>query len=164
MPAGQHGSSSAGLSFMSTQRRENRFSPAAIFRRLALRFRRRITQRSEQTKAARPLPVPPTSTALADGRTAPPQLTVRSATNSLHTDQAFAPIAWKVSRSGSPPLALARCSASFPPASVRPFRLVSSIPPCLESLHAASPQAPAALSRRAERYDGKRDLHFLNAA
>ena len=160
MPAGQHGSSAAGLSFMSTQRRENRFSPLAILRRLALRFRRQFTQRSEQSIAA----MPRTSTVLVGGRTPPPRFAVRSATNSLHTDQASTPIVWKDSRSGSPPLAFARCSASFPPASVRPFRLLSSIPPRLESLHAASPQAPAGSPRRAERYDGKRDLHFLHAA
>lgn len=45
----------------------------------------------------------------------------------------------------------------------------SSLPPIpfptgLTRLHWTLPQAPAAHQRRAERYDGKRDLYFLHAA
>ena len=65
-------------------------------------------------------------------------------------------------RFGSPPLRqaaagrpLLKSSSDFPP---------DPSPAVLARLHPALPRVPAAMRRRTERYDGKRDLHFQHAA
>lgn len=94
------------------------------------------------------------------------------ATKFLQTDQTPGQLVRstiKTERTGSPPpleahRLLLRVGAFGIPVSPR-----SSLPPIpfpsgLSRLPLTLPQAPAADQRRAERYDGKRDLYFLHAA
>ena len=69
-------------------------------------------------------------------------------------------------RVSPPPLGLHRpwLGALGVPTSPRSFPPPIPSPSGLTRLHWTLPQAPAADQRRAERYDGKRDLHFLHAA
>jgi hypothetical protein len=88
-------------------------------------------------------------------------------TTFLQADQPpgqFVQPAFEAELPGSPPGSACRFAASSQPAFPR-----SSLPPIpflsgLARFHLTLPQAPAAYRRRAERYDGKRDLYFLNAA
>ena len=98
--------------------------------------------------------------------------TEQLATKFLHADlligQLVRPL-FMAERIASPPPRGAFCTglhfgsfgASISPRSSRPPIPYSSGP---TRLHLTLPQAPAADQRRAERYDGKRDLYFLNAA
>jgi hypothetical protein len=68
-------------------------------------------------------------------------------------------------RVSPPPLAVhPRLGAHGVPISPRSFLPPIPFPSGLTRLHWTLPQAPAADQRRAERYDGKRDLYFLHAA
>ena len=96
------------------------------------------------------------------GQTAPPGERARLATNSLQVGRRFERPernAIPDDSRGAPRRASSRISHS---SRSSPSHIVSSSSVSL--FHFARPQIPAAMSRRAERYDGKRDLHFLNAA
>jgi hypothetical protein len=103
--------------------------------------------------------------AMAAGRTAPPEVPAKSATNSLPSDhrnkQPVRLVFFDV-RVGSAPLGKAsiqRLKLERPPGYPR----IPSFADHARS-HATLPRVPAALSCRTERYDGKRDLHLQHAA
>lgn len=137
---------------MSTQRRE------AHWQRIGCGSRAGLLERFGSA------PVTRFSRATASGRTARPDTSAKAATNSLLKDHPLVWLVRKDARHGSPPLWTGRHENAGPPAEDRSSRSLLSVLSGFARLHLPLPQAPAALSRRAERYDGKRDLHFLNAA
>ena len=165
---------------MSTQKRASRYPPATETCRMGPRFRRQrmsCTERAGGWGNLLATPFARYGCASAGGGTAPLLLTLWSigvwlATKFLQADLPIGQMvqpAFKAERSGSPP-PLGACRPSIWlgafGASVSPR---SSLPPIpfpsgYSCLHLALPQAPAAYQRRAERYDGKRDLYFLHAA
>lgn len=100
--------------------------------------------------------------ALARVGTAPPHTAAWLATNSLQSDHLLAQRVRFVEqdiRRGSPPIRKPTRTAGFRsshPLTPTPSVLVSVLPSC--------PNNPAGQCRWTERYDGKRDLHFINAA
>jgi hypothetical protein len=153
------------IGFMSTQRREDRNSSATTIRRRGFWSRLWLaTCKDRVCSLGSTTPTPPARNlhAIATGRTAPPvMLPTSEATNSLPSDyQSQQPA--RLLRLYSPPpgKAIARRPLLerprvYPPT---PLSAVSAF------LHPALPRVPAALCRRTERYDGKRDLHFKHAA
>ena len=165
---------------MSTQKRENRYLPATETRRLRLRVRwQRLicTERAGGRGTIVPTPFARYSCAGGSGGTAPLltafwSLWVRLATKFLRADISIGQLvqpAFSTERTVSPPpfgacrpqiWHGARGASVFPRSSHPPIPFPSG-PTCL---HLTLPQSPAAYKRRAERYDGKRDLYFLHAA
>jgi hypothetical protein len=137
---------------MSTQRRE------AHWQRIGCGSRAGLLERFCSA------PVTRFSRASASGRTARPDTPATAATNSLLKDPPLVRLVRLDARRGSPPLWTNRHENAGPPAVDRSSRSLLSVLSGFARLHPALPQAPAAFSRRAERYDGKRDMHFLNAA
>jgi len=138
---------------MSTQRREFRWRRTRSTRRLGA---------LEQVGSA---PIAALGSVTACGGTAPPALPARLATNSLPLDDRwFHSVQLVRFLRGSPPFWVGSRLVAAVPAlagfSLPPIPLAS----CLALLHPALPQFPAAKRRRAERYDGKRDLHLQHAA
>jgi hypothetical protein len=89
------------------------------------------------------------------------------ATNSLPLGHCTTqPVRQEICRTShsSPPIRAARCGSDGTPATRRSSLPLTPAPSVLERLHPSLPQTPAGQCRRTERYDGKRDLHFLNAA
>ena len=158
-----------GIGFMSTQKRASRFSSWARKCRTGETRRHRRqpwngTDRAEAWGSVNPALV--ARNAHGGGKTATYLSTVWSiwfwmATNFLLEDQPLGlsvrPAA-EVELPGSPPF---RFAASGLPAS--PGHPAIPIPSSRVSLHPALPQAPARI-RRAERYDGQRNLHILHTA
>ena len=137
---------------MSSQRRENRWQ------------RRTCAERAEVRSWLLLVTVQRPARAGASGGTAPPENTARWVTNSLHTDYRLEQRVWQIVRHNAPPF---RAGGLATPGQKALRRLSLShipTPPGLASFHSASPQAPAAQNRRAERYDGKGNLYLLNAA
>ena len=100
----------------------------------------------------------------ASGGTAPPVALARLATNSLQSDHFIEQLVRQDIRRGLPPPGAGSRAVTSVPATRRSSLSPISIPPGFSSFHPASPQAPAGNPRWAERYDGKRDLHFQHAA
>lgn len=98
------------------------------------------------------------------GRTARPEFPATQATNSLHQDHPLVRCVRPDARRGSPPLLNRRHDDTGTSAGSRSSRPLLSVLSGSVPLPPALPQAPVAKSHRAERYDGKRDLHFLHAA
>ena len=153
---------------MSTQRREVRSTLATKIVRLAERLGSWLARRKDRVESSEiysPRPSTRNFPALAAGRTAPPEISDRVATSPLRSDQhnqQLIRIAPRDIRLGSPPSGQAssrrfpwRCSPGD-----RPIHILA----VTSRFHRAVPWAPAALRRRTERYDGKRDLHFQHAA
>jgi len=137
---------------MSTQRRENRWQ------------RTGCTKRSAALEKSFPAPVVQQVRALANGGTAPPQLGTRVATISLYLDYRFVSVVCRDIRRGSPPLgAGCRTIISSKTTHGLSLRHIPS-PSGTARLHLTSSQDPAGYRRRAERYDGKRDLYLQHAA
>lgn len=164
------------IGFMSTQKRDSRSTPATNPCRPGPRHCRQRQAKTERagdwSSMARQV------CAYAGKVTAPLGSTLWSiwawaATTFLQADQLpghFAQPHFGAELSGSPPMPECpprrahRLAALGTPASPR-----SSLPPIpfpsgFARLHRNLPQAPAADRRRAERYDGQRDLYFLHAA
>jgi hypothetical protein len=154
---------------MSTQRRKERFSLATKVSRLRARLRswhagwknRAVGMGNEfPCFTARNL------NAHAMSATAPLESSASAATNSLQTDhryqQAIRPVHLPPGiRLGSPPLGEASVQR---PSCQRSPGYPLHLPADCSRFHRSLPWAPAALCRRTERYDGKRDLHFKHAA
>jgi len=153
------------IGFMSTQRRENRWQ------------RTSCTERAEAPGV--PTPSPRYGRAVASGRTAPPTSSARFhptdqdpsmgaperlATNSLQSDHRTGQLVWQDVRRSSPPQGAGNCAVTSTPATHRSSSKHIPILPGLARIHFTLPQAPAGRRHRAERYDGKRDLHLLYAA
>jgi hypothetical protein len=148
---------------MSTQRREVRSTLAAMICRLVARLGSRLLRsmgRASRAEVGFSCSPAEDLARDAENRTAPPAVPVRVATNSLQWNQRN-PLPARLCL-GSPPSVDA---AQLQP---KPLRSLSCLPihlPAVSSrFHRALPWAPAAVCRRTERYDGKRDLHFQHAA
>ncbi len=178
------------VGFMSTQKRENRSSSATNTGRRDFRCRwQPIT--GTQSASSGDLPTPSGIMRLlcasANGVTAPllsilwsmwawfhssdrdqsPGTPFRTATNFLQSDRPLRQLvqpAFRAGRRGSPPFGVG-CRAAFETlASPRSSFLFVPFPSGLERFHLSLPQFPAGYRRRAERYDGKRDMYFQHAA
>jgi hypothetical protein len=157
-----------GIGFMSTQKRVSRFTSAARISRSRETSRRRQpwngTDRAGAWGSVSPALLP--RNAHGGGITAPHLSIIWSiwfwmATNFLLEDKPIRLSVRPASQAelpGSPPF---RSTVSGQPAS--PGHPAIPFPTSHVSLHPALPQAPANI-RRAERYDGQRNLHFLHAA
>jgi hypothetical protein len=160
---------------MSTQRRENGSPPAT---KTCRRGPRERWQRTCCTECANGLGhrwllfITWFARALARVGTAPPpEVTwlpiAWTATNSLQSDYRTTQLVRqdfrRTSRS-SPPFGAARSAIIGTPATRRSSLPLIPSPSALVSVHPSSPNNPAGKCRWTERYDGKRDLHFLNAA
>jgi hypothetical protein len=91
----------------------------------------------------------------------------RLATNSLQSGHRFTqPVRQEISRPSpsSPPTRAARSAIAGTPATCRSSLRLNPAPSVLVRLHPSLALIPAGQCRWTERYDGKRDLHFLNAA
>lgn len=139
--------SPAGLGSMSTQRRETRWQCNGYESRQELREPSGFAPDSRLCRAA------------ANGGTARPDGSATQATNSLQKDHPLVRLALPGGHGGSPPLWTGRYTYAR-----RSSLSLLSVLTGSSRLPLAMPQAPAALSRRAERYDGKRDLYFFHAA
>jgi hypothetical protein len=160
---------------MSTQKRASRGIPATRNCREDLRHCRQRLSCTDRA-GARP-PIARYDCAVASRVTAPLRsafwsIWARMATAFLQADQLpgqFARPSFAAELSGSPPLSACRSTARRFAVSGGPASPRSSLPPIpfpsgLARLHRNLPQDPAAYRRRAERYDGQRDLYFLHAA
>ncbi len=148
------------VGFMSTQKRENRWQHTSC------------TERTQVGSFPLPSPIVRYVCAVADGGTAPLlsifwSAMVWLATNFLQSDypiRQLVPPVTKAQHRGSPPPQVGRLAVLGIQASPR-----SSLPHISRlsgfvQLHRPLPQAPYGKCRRAERYDGKRDLYFQHAA
>jgi hypothetical protein len=157
-----------GIGFMSTQKRASRSSPATRMCRPRgdCRGHQESIHRAGATGSVSPALLARKLGAGSGGATAPYLSIVWSiwfwmATNFLLEDKPLRlPVrpALEAERPGSPPF---RSPVFGLPAS--PGHPAIPVPPTPASLHPRLPQAPATI-RRAERYDGQRNLHFLHAA
>jgi hypothetical protein len=130
------------------------------------------TERAGEGSASGSLAIARHVRAIAGGATAPLVSIVWSAwawmaTNFLRWDfllrQLVAP-ARKARLSGFPPPRVSRRRAFSKPVSPRSSIPHIPLPIGLACLHRILPQAPAGNHRRAERYDGQRDMYFQHAA
>src|ERR1700691_1056902 len=90
-----------------------------------------------------------------------------SATNSLQSGHRFTqPVRQEICRPSpsSPPTRAARSAIAGAPATCRSSLPLTPAPSVLVHVHPSLVHIPAGKCRWTERYDGKRDLHFLNAA
>jgi hypothetical protein len=109
--------------------------------------------------------------AIATVGTAPPQEasslpTAWTATDSLQSDHTSKFVRQDLRRTSrsSPPLGAGRYAITGIPVTRRSSLRLTPPPSELLSILPPSPYHPAGQCRWTERYDGKRDLHFLNAA
>ena len=130
----------------------------------AHRQRTASESRAEAPEHSGSAPVSRFGFAAALGQTARPESPATVATISLLKDHPLVQRVRQDVRSGSPPLWTVRHDIAALSVGRRSSRSLLSVLSGFARLHRPLPQAPAALSRRAERYDGKRDLHFLHAA
>lgn len=130
----------------------------------AHRQRTASQSRAEAPEPFRSAPLTRFGGATAFGLTARPDIPTKLATNSLFKDHPLVRRLHSDVRRGSPPLWISRHENARPLQGRRSSRSLPSILSGFARLPLSVPQAPAALSRRAERYDGKRDLHLLHAA
>ncbi len=137
---------------MSSQRRETRWQ------------RTSCTERAEAWSGSLRVTGARQGGAIANGTTAPPEPPASWVTDSLHKDRPIEQLVGQDDRCGTPPSRAGSRAAVGTPANRRSSLPHIPIPPGLASFHPASPQAPAAYSRRAERYDGKGNLYLLYAA
>lgn len=162
---------------MSTQKREHGITPATTIRRQGSRCRSQLTKSTDRAGVGCfPLPaqIARYVCAAAKGPTAPLVSILWStlawvATKFLHTDhhigQLVRPVL-KADRRGSPPLRVQRRAALGKQASPRSSIPHIPYPSGLAHSHPTLPYAPITRlnGRRAERYDGKRDMYFQHAA
>jgi hypothetical protein len=153
---------------MSTQRREVRTTLAATICRMVARLGSRLlgsTGRAERGKVAFLSSPTQKLAASAENRTAPPEIPVRAATNSLrldHRNQQPAGLCPARPFFGSPAPDSTTVKWTNPQSSLSCPTI--HFPALSPRFRRTLPWAPAALCRRTERYDGKRDLHFQHAA
>jgi len=175
---------------MSTQRRENHSTPATKTHRWGPRNRWQRRSCMERRRGPGQIWLAFLAwfvRAIARVGTAPPQAIFRMPATWLHpSDGDLSPGApeWLATNSlqlghrttqlvrqeicrpshSSPPIRAGRHATNGTPATRRSSRPLTPSPSVLERLHSTLPPLPAGKCRWTERYDGKRDLHFLNAA
>ncbi len=154
------------IGFMSTQRREDRSQRTSCMGRagvLGIAFSAPIARHDR---------------ASASGGTAPPGIPVydtsdedlspgtpgRAATISLQSDNRIVQSVLQYLRLGSPPSRAGLGAETGTPASHGSSLPHIPHPSGLARLHPTLPQVPAGRRRRAERYDGKRNLYLQHAA
>ena len=162
--------------FMSTQKREHGITPATKTRRQGPRCRSQLTKCTDRAGVGCiPLPaqIARYVCAAAKGRTAPLVSILWSAlawmaTKFLHSDHHIGRLVrpvLKADRRGSPPPWVWLRAALGKQASPRSSIPHIPSPSGFARIHLPlPPQAPDGLRRRAERYDGKRDMYFQHAA
>ena len=164
------------VGFMSKQKRENRTTPATKTCRRGLRYHLQhvsCTERAGARDDSSPAHIARFVCAVAGGGTAPLWSTFWSAiawlaTKFLQSDylirQLVRPVL-KADRRGSPPPWVRLRAALGKQASPRSSIPHIPYPSGFARIHLPlPPQAPDGLRRRAERYDGKRDMYFQHAA
>lgn len=172
---------------MSTQRRENRSTPATTTCRRGPRYRRQRTRCAESDGASRLEGLASSAwydRAAANGGTARPIISAcfdpsdqswspgwkRLATNSLQLDYRMVRLVWlgvhdfRHGTRSSPPLGVGRSVDPGTPATHRLFLSFTPSPSGFARIHPSSPFDPAGQCRWTERYDGKRNMHFQHAA
>jgi hypothetical protein len=159
---------------MSTQRRENGSTPATKTCRRGPRGRwqRYCTECTRETGRIWLILLGWFVRAVATVGTAPLQIITRLsaswlATKSLQSGHRFTqPVRQEICRPSpsSPPNRAARRAIAGAPATCRSSLRLNPAPSVLERLHPFLAYIPAGKCRWTERYDGKRDLYFLNAA
>jgi hypothetical protein len=159
---------------MSTQRRENGSTPATKTCRRGPRNRwqRYCTECTRETGRIWLILLGWFVRAVATVGTAPTPSSEglrasRSATNSLQSGHRFTqPVRQEICRPSpsSPPTRAARSAIAGAPATRRSSLPLNPAPSVLVCLHPFLAYIPAGKCRWTERYDGKRDLYFLNAA
>ena len=150
------------IGFMSTQRRENRSTPATNTCRRGPRYRWQRTSCTERAEAPGvPTPSPRNGRADASGRTAPPKDRIGMATNSLQSDRRTGQLVWQDVRRSSPPRGAGNCAVTSTPATHRSSSKHIPIPPGLAHFHFTLPQAPVGRRHRAESHPivGDREFH-----
>jgi hypothetical protein len=153
-------SSPAGQGFMSTQRQEGRWQ------------RLSCTEHAKGSSQIWLLFLAWFARVIATVGTAPPHAgtwlqAVRLATIPLQSGHRFTqPDRQEIRRPSrsSPPTRAARSAIAGAPATCRSSLQLNPAPPVLVRLHPSLSNFPAGKCRWTERYDGKRDLYFLNAA
>lgn len=140
------------IGFMSRQRRDTRRQLAGS------------TYREGVRGLLCPVPLTQVPRAASGGPTARPRCSVQLATDSLHKHHRFVPLVRQDIRRGRPPLWTSHRGNSGTPAPHRCSPSLLSVLSGSARLHSSLPQAPAGLSRWAERHDGKGNLHFKHAA
>jgi len=160
------------IGFMSTQRRESRWRRTSCTERRnsGWSFAPDGVQREDPGRATIPTPASRRGRANASGGTAPPGIPARLATNSLHSGCRIVQLVQSVRvvpvdlHGGSPPFGASRGTASgSAPSHGSSLPLIPS-PSGFVRFHPSLPRVPAGRRRRAERYDGKRDMHLQHAA
>lgn len=130
----------------------------------AHRQRTASQSRAEAPEHSGSAPVTRFGFAAALGQTARLEVPAMLATNSLLKDHLLVQRVRQDVRSARPPLWTGRHEIAAPPMGRRSSLSLLSVLSGSACFHRSLPQAPSALSCRAERSDGKRDLHFLYAA
>ena len=171
----------AGQGFMSTQRRENGFTPATKtcrrgprnrWRRMSCTGRAGVLKVAFEDLAAR------YARADASGGTAPsgvliddpsdlnlsPGTPARLATISLQSDYRIVKLVLQGLRDGSPPFGCGHGEETGTPVNHGSSFSPIPYPSGHARLHRTLPQVPAGRRRRAERYDVKGNLHLQHAA
>jgi hypothetical protein len=142
---------------MSTQRRVCRLQRVSRTNRVTERgiLNERILSGGRMRERSGLAPFARIDHAIANRKTAPPERFTTPmawvATNSLQKDN----LSVRLVRHGYSPLGSTAYRSSLSPISILPGSA---------HLHPTLPQAPAGYRRWAERYDGKRNLHFEHAA
>jgi hypothetical protein len=155
------------IGFMSTQRRENRWQRISCTQRgsaSGVPGDRSSSQGWKVSGHANPAPIAQHGRAYAKVGTAPPGVPVWLATNSLQSDHRTIKFAEQNIRRSSPPTGAGCRAASATLATHRSSLPRIASPSVFVCLRSTLPQFPAGKRRWTERYDGKGNLHLLNAA
>jgi hypothetical protein len=158
--------------FMSTQKRESRWQRKSCTERTGVFGGQSWSQGRTTGNDPRPTHVARFASAIANGQTAPLVSILWSAfawmaTKFLRSDhllgQLVRPVL-KADRRGSAPPRVPNRAALGTHASPRSSLPYLPYPSGSPGFHPTLPHAPAGWRRRAERYDGKRDMYFQHAA
>ena len=147
---------------MNTQRRDNRPAVANWMYRLCSWLRRKPAESIARGQVEGIKPFDARYFEAQSGvPTTPPVSPECAVTNSLLSDYHFEQLV----RQDCPPGSLqGSVSDVVSGTRVTPRSSFYHVPSVPALIHATLPQAPAGFRRRAERYDGKRDLYFIHAA
>ena len=158
--------------FMSTQKRESRWQRKSCTERMGVLGGQSWSRRRTSRNDPRPTRVARFVCAVAKGQTAPlvsilwsafAWLATKFLPSDHHIGQLVRPVL-KADRRGSPPPRVASRAALGKQASPRSSLPHIPYPSGIVRIHRILPHAPAGHRRRAERYDGKRDMYFQHAA
>jgi hypothetical protein len=155
------------IGFMSTQRRENRWQRISCTQRgsdSGVPGDRSSSQGWKVSGLAIPAPIAQHGRAYAKVGTAPPKTSAWLATNSLQSDHCTIKFAKQNIRRSSPSPGTGCRAACATLANHRSSLPRIASPSGLVRLHPTLSQFPAGKRRWTERYDGKGNLHLLNAA